>query len=377
MSTLAFFPWFTIAAPVQLGIFRLVPHRVGASLEAEPRLVDALLAPFQEPGGAPVESATVVEIGGRAVMGDPDPERQARLHQLGDAVALAALARPRLFEAGPYWNRDHLAFTLRRFTGSDPRALQVSIRRRDGRRWAAHSPAAFRVVRPPHAPRPGPLELDRTVAAALLEAFGGGRGGALREAVPAFLAAGGDGDGTSAGHELLWLATAFERLLETDGEEELPARLLALLDPFVARARVPRRLSTLQRLEGSVEAGGPPSSSIVEAWARDLLRARRAVRQGGQPGGSYWSPEAHLAVGSHLFPAAVLARLAALGLRPIAETDRGPLLACAYLTALRDPFARRRSLGVRKPWLWQRALEVAGRQLARIQLAEVLERARG
>jgi len=376
MSMLGFFPWTTVAAPVSVGPFRLVPHRVGNSLEAEPRLVDAILAPYQEPGGGPVESATLVRVAGRAHTGDLDEEEQTRIYQLADAVAFAVLSRRGFFEVGPYWNRDQLAFVLRRFTGNDPRALQMVARRRDGRRWLAHGIGTFRTTRPAHAPRPPTLELDAPLAAALLAAFAAPGGTSIRASVAAFLAANGDGDGISTGEELHLMVLAFEQLLGPPGEGELPQRLLALLDPFVSRARAPRRLSTLQRLEASVELGTPPSSSIVEAWARDLLRARRGAPPGGGRSASYWPREAHLLVGAHLFPAAVLARLASAGLRPITEADRKPLLACAYLASLRNPFARRRSLAARNPHLWSRALEVAGRHLARIQLAEVLERSR-
>jgi len=373
MSVLAFFPWFTLPAPASVGAFRLVPHRVGASLEAQPRLIDALLAQYQEPGGGPVESATLVHVAGRPLIDDPGAAGEAGLFRLGDAVAFAALARRGFFEGGPYLNPDHLTLVVRRFSGTDPRAIQVVARRQDGRRWVAYGAGTFRTTRPPHAPRPPRFELDAGLASALLDGFAAPDGASLQEAVAAFRAAGADGDESPPSHGLLWLASVFERLLEAHGEEEIPAGLASLLDPFVARARVPRRLATLQRLEGSAEPRTPPSSSIVEAWARDLLRARLAL--GGKRIACYWPPEAHLLIGAHVVPAAVLARLAAAGLRPISEPDRGTLLAVAYLTSLRDPFARRRSLAARNPHLWRRALEVAGRHLARIQLAEVLERA--
>ncbi len=372
MSALAFFPWFTIPAPASVGSFRLLPHRVGASLEAQPRLIDAILAPCQEPGGAPVESATLVQVAGRPLIDEPGPAEEAALFRLGAAVAFAALARRGFFEAGPYLNPDHLTLVVRRFSGTDPRAIQVVARRRDGRRWVAYGAGTFRQTRPPHAPRPPRFELDAGLASALLDAFDAPGGASLQEAVAAFRAASADGDESSPWHGLLWLATAFERLLEAHGDEQIPPRLSSLLDPFVGRARVPRRLATLQRLEGSAEPRRPPSSTIVEAWVRDLLRARQAL--GGQKTACYWPPEAHLLIGAHVLPAALLARLAAAGVRPIPEADRGTLLSAAYLTALGDPFARRRSLAARNPHLWRRALEVAGRHLARIQLAEVLER---
>lgn len=374
MSVLAFFPWFAVPAPTSVGRFRLVPHRVGASLEAQPRLVDAILAPYQEPGGATVESATLVQVAGRSVTDDLGPAEEAALFRLGDAVALAALVRRGFFDAGPYLNPDHLELVVRRFTGSDPRAIQVVARRRDGRRWVPYGVGTFRVTRPPHAPRPPRFEVDAAVASAVLDAFTADGGASLREAVGAFLAAGADGDASSAAQQVLSLAAALGRLLGCTAEE-LPARLASVLAPFAGAARAPRRLGTLRRFEATTEPGSPPSAGIVEAWARDLLRARRVVS--GERAACYWPPEAHLLLGAHLFPQLVLVRLAAAGLRPIAEADRGGLLAVPYLAALHDPFARRRSLAARNPYLWRRALEVAGRHLARIQLAEVLERTGG
>jgi hypothetical protein len=374
MSVLAFFPWFTIPAPISVGKFRLVPHRSGASLEAQPRLVDAILAPYQEPGGTPVESATLVHLAGRSLTDELGPAEEASLFRLGDAVAFAALARRGFFEAGPYLNADQLVLVVRRFTGGDPRSIQVVARRRDGRRFVAHGVGAFRFTRPPHAPRPPRFEVDAALASAVLEALVADGGDALRGALAAFQAAGADGDGSSTAQEVLSLATALERVLGCVARE-LPARLVAALAPHAGAARAPRRLATLRRFEGTVDPGAQPSATIAEAWARDLLRAGRAAC--GLRAACYWPPEAHLLVGAHLFPQLVLLRLAAAGLRPIAEADRGGLLAFPYLASLRDPFARRRSLAARNPHLWRRALEVAGRQLARIQLAEVLERTGG
>jgi hypothetical protein len=374
MTVLAFFPWFTAPAPASVGRFRLVPHRVGASLEGQPRLVDAVLAPYQEPGGAPVDSATLVHLDGRSLTDDLGPAEEAALFRLGDAVAFAALARRGFFEGGPYLNPDQLALVVRRFTGSDPRAIQVVVRRRDGRRWVTHGVGAFRFTRPPHAPRPPRFEVDTALASAVLEAMTAAGGDSLRGALAAFQVAGADGDASSTAHQVLSLATALERLLGGVAAE-LPARLLAGLGPLAKVARAPRRLATVQRFEARVEPSTPPSGTIAEAWARDLLRAGRVAC--GLRAACYWPPEAHLLVGAHLFPLLVAARLAAAGLRPLSDADRGGLLAFPILASLRDPFARRRSLAARSPHLWRRALEVAGRQLARIQLAEVLERTGG
>ncbi|HVO18263.1 MAG TPA: hypothetical protein VMU15_03350 [Anaeromyxobacter sp.] len=371
MGALAFFPWVTVTAPAAVGRYRLVPHRVGASLQAEPRVVDGLLSAWTEPGGGPVESATLVHLAGQALTADLSPRDEAGLHQLAAAVALAALARRSFFD-GPYLNAEHLRFELRRFTGTDPRNLQVVARRRDGRRWVAHGTGGFRTARPPHAPRPPPLDLDEPLVAAVTAAPGTSLGAPLLEAIAAFLAASGDGDGISPAGELFFLRTALERIAEAPGPEDLAPRLLELLGPFVAGARAPRRLATVRRLELAAEPGRPPSASIAEAWIRDLTRA---CRSSGPP--AYWAPAAHLLVGAHLFPLAVMVRLARAGLRPLAAPDRTALLAFPYLAALRDPFARRRSLAARDPHLYGRALQVAGRRRAQLQLAEVLERTRG
>jgi len=375
MGALAFFPWVTVTAPLALGRYRLAPHRVGASLQAEPRVVDGLLSAWLEPGGGPVESATLVHVAGRALTADLSPADEAGLHDLAAAVALAALARRSFFD-GPYLNAEHLRFELRRFTGTDPRNLQVVARRRDGHRWVAHGTGGFRATRPPHAPRPPPLELDEPLAAAVLSAASSPLGPPLGEAIAAFLAANGDGDGTPPRSELFFLRAAIAAAVEAPGPEGLPPRLTELLAPFVAGARAPHRLATLLRLEVAAEPGRPPSASIAEAWVRDLSRACR----GGGPGQgppAYWTPQAHLLVGAHLFPLVVMVRLAQAGLRPLAAPDRTALLSFPYLASLRDPFARRRSLAAREPHLYRRALQVAGRRRAQLQLAEVLERARG
>jgi hypothetical protein len=373
MSTLAFFPWVTLPAPVVLGKYRLVPHRVGASLEPEPRVIDALLSAFQEPVGRPVESAVLVHLHARALTADLPPEERAGLHLLADAVIFGALARRRFFDDRTSGGGAQLDFVLRQFTGNDPRALLVSVRRREGARWVAHEDPT-RMARPVPARHRAGLEADWSLVGSLLDAFAAPRGAELRDAIAAFITGSDDRGTTAVAHELLWLITAFERLLGGPGEGELPGRLVSLLDPFVARARAPRRLVTLRRLEATVEGGREPSASILQAWARDLLRARVECSV-GRRGAAYWSPEAHLLVGAQVFPAAVLARLAAGGLRPLAEADRKTLLACPYLASLRDPFARRRSLALNDRYLWRVALLVAGRQMAQIQLEDVVARA--
>ena len=101
MSVLAFFPWFTIPAPATVGSFRLVPHRVGASLEAQPGSSTRSWRPTRSPAGAPVESATLVQVAGRPSSTTRARTRRPPCSGWADAVAFAALARRGFFEAGP------------------------------------------------------------------------------------------------------------------------------------------------------------------------------------------------------------------------------------------------------------------------------------
>jgi hypothetical protein len=144
MSTLAFFPWLTLPAPVALGSYRLVPHRVGASLEPEPRIIDALVSTFQEPGGHAVESALLVQLQGRPLTAELSPEELGALQRLADAVVFGALAQRSFFVAPGSPGGPQLAFALRRFTGSDPRALHVLVPRREGTSWSTTEKASGR-----------------------------------------------------------------------------------------------------------------------------------------------------------------------------------------------------------------------------------------
>jgi hypothetical protein len=380
MSMLAFFPWFTIAAPTSIAGFVLTPHRLGSSPDPQAKTIDSILEAYVEPGGKSIGSATVIHFAERELTAELSQEDRAALFEFAEVVAFAGLARRTFFGFGGYVNRDQFALIIQSFVSRDPRSVAITARRRDGHQLSGYPPGDYRTTRPPHVSNLTGYSIDVGLVGAVVRALGADMATPLGEPISSFNTANTDSNQTPVQHEVVAMIGAFERLVDSSGmEKDLVERLLKLVAPFLSTARKCKRLSSINRFEASKGSRTPISTSITEAWIRDFFRVRNAFGHGRRAPDrpAYWTPEAHLLYGAYLFPLAALVRLKAAGLYELSTRDTDALLAFAYFVSLRNPFAHRRSRAAKKRDLWNHALEAASNESRRAMIAKIVEKVCG
>jgi hypothetical protein len=376
MAMLAFLPWVTVSKPHTISRFALVPWRKGTSPD-----VDGVLEPYIDRVDHHVESATLVHFAGEPLTRDLSEDERADLFDLAMALAFSALARRELcgrWGAVPYANSDSFRLVIQGFREGDPGSVAEVIRRRGGRVLAGYSHGTYQVRRPTHVDVLPRYELDATLVSSVLAALNSQGRVVYEESIFSFNNANTDSEQVPVQHEIVALVGALERLTEKSGKADPVARAVVdLLAPHLSPDR-PRHLSRLNRFEALHGATGKDgqrirSASVTEAWVRDLYRMRNAFGHGRRVHDreSPWTPEGHLVLGAHLFPLAVLVRLAKDGHYTLTDKDKSRIFAFPRLASLRQPLR----WSIRRGSVWNDALKSAndellfGRALAAMEAA--------
>lgn len=335
MSTLAFFPWLRVPGPVQCEDFELVPYERGIAPGGPgtdlQRTLDAVLEVYIARGGAPVEEATLLAVGGKALGDDLTQEESDSIFPFTELLATAGLAGREFFLAlGSYCSRDLFRVVVQRFDDPEHGATRVS-RRRDGTNQTYTTRDALRVYRPEHASSPIVLRIDEPLLASLQRAqseMAGGAWQAVFDAVMSFNAANTDDPNTSLQAELVSLSGALERLfdLRRGNEAELARSFAGALQPNADLAP-----ASCERL-----ASDTRSATVREMWVRDMFRLRGSLAHGQLTPRyqSVWNLRDHLLLASFVFPLVLKRKLESvelyeMGWRDLGHIDAFERLACA------------------------------------------------
>src|ERR1700687_3955400 len=96
MSTLAFFPWMSVAERVVVGNVVLTPYALPKTPDAADPIAK-IISSFREPGGAPIRTATIISLENQSD-GDLDEDQREVVFQHATAIAFCALADRPFFE---------------------------------------------------------------------------------------------------------------------------------------------------------------------------------------------------------------------------------------------------------------------------------------
>lgn len=358
MAMLAFFPWVTVSEPLTIERFTLIPWNKGTSAD-----VDGVLEPYMDRVGHQIESATLVHFANDSPTRDLNEDERADMFDLAMAVAFQALARRELCGrwGTEYTNSDAFRLVIQGFREGDPGTVAIAARRRGGQVLAGYMRGTFQVHKPLHVDLLRHHKPDSGLVESILRALKSEDGTQYGECIYSFSTANTDSDQVRVQHEIVSLVGAFERLVDESGQGDRLARAVVdLLRPYFSADR-PHHLSRMSRFEamhGSWKNGQRIiSSCVVEAWVRDLYRTRNAFGHGRRVHDkeSLWSPQGHLLLGAHLFPLAVLVRLANDGHYTLTEKDKSRIFAFPRLASLRQPLR----WSIRRGSVWNDALESA------------------
>jgi len=351
MNMLCFFPWVTVAEPIDCVDFELVPYRRHAATDEDRRpehaTLDGILAPYEEMSGGPVASATLLRHGACGLTDALSGDQRAEVFLFSELVAFAALAKREFFGFGNrYCNRHTFAFYVQSFDGAADGAA-IDARRRDGNTRTRVTKNAYRVLRPPHvSPQFDAVRLDIPLLRALLAARNDDGWNDLHEAIFWFNLANTDSDQHSPDGELIMLSNALQRLLRCKSSKEKE-----LADAF-ASAHEWRAGLDLSQFQHVTTHMTEPGLTFHYTWIRDLYRSRGELAHGRRQTNRrfIWSTDLHLLLGAFVFPRLAKAVLAKRGLYTLTPDDRSELAAFEHLLACPDLLPTNRKDGDPFPW---------------------------
>jgi len=317
MSTVCVFPWVGLPELLEVGGFQLLPferHRWPAGpVTSMQRLFDAVLAPYKEQRGTPIEHATLVRHPHHGVTDDLSGEERGDLFTFAELLAFCGLASRQFFGFGlNYVNRDDYTFVIQSFV--DPGAgVSITTRRRDGVMNNYYTAGLYEFRRPLHRSPNATIRIDVSLMQAVLNAQRGPEWERLWDAILAFNRANTDSEQIMEEAEVVFIVGALQRLLDcrTSNVDDLANRFT---EAFAPRFTIP--------LPGVLRAGCLTTErSVREVWMRSLYAVRgplaHARRSSRVP--SPWSLREHLLLSSYAFP--LLVKLTLERARQYALTD--------------------------------------------------------
>jgi hypothetical protein len=324
-KSVAFFPWVRIDDRLDEGRLRFIPYvrgeEPGTKAPVSQGALDRVIAAYVNPPRTPIHECTLIELDDWTIGQDMPLPGQIWLART--CIGMAGLSSRRLFRRHfDYCNFDTYQLVIQRFNEDSAGTFSFTARRRDGvvnHIWDAEG---FVWRRPPHVPSHARLSSDEAHYAATLLATCAKDAG-LSEALEEFTLANTDSPDVPVHAEVVMLKSAFEWLYGINENVEEFVRALA--------ADVGHLLATPNEVPDSVRthwaSASPKATRPLMAWARDLCKLRGAAAHGKSVRHERfrWSPEAHLAFASVLFPLLVRHRLRCTGALPDDAFERARL----------------------------------------------------
>ena len=349
---IAFLPWVTLDAQLNLGGFRLVPYRVGGAENTSSLIphthIDQALRFYRDSRSKPLQQCVLLAFADGAIGADLSEEEVQDLFIFGELLAFSALAQRRFFQNGfGYVSRDHYALLVQQIPAHFSGSIALTYRRRDGGITHGISADDYPIPIPPYLGEQEAVSYDDPLLDALLKAWSEMPAKDWQrcyEAINAFNLANTDGEAVPPHLELVLLHGAFERALGVKGGDthEFVAKLSACLQ---ISARVQCR--TRGAIQPKPKLNEP---YVLEAWARDFGASRGSVAHGHDYAAakSTWSLRNHLLLATYLLPLVIKRFLTNSGTLAMRDEDVALIDAFERLACF-DHFSRSSQLTT-PPW---------------------------
>jgi len=344
---IAFLPWVRIDQPIDAGRLRFVPYvrgeRPGIDVAVPQDALDRVLAAYVNPPRYPVAECTLVEFDNWRV-GDDIPE-PSQIWLARVCIGMAGLSSRRLFRQHfDYCNYDTYQLAIQRFTIESAGTFSFTARRRDGvvsHLWDAEG---FVWRRPSHVPPHFRMSVEQAqYASTLLAACA--RDASLAEALEEFVLANTDSTDVPVHVEVVMVKSAFEWLysINENVEEFVRALMADVRDVLEDVDEIP------EGVRNHWNGVSPKATRPLTAWAREFCNLRGAAAHGKDVRHSRfrWSPEAHLAFASYLFPMLVGHKLRRSDELPYDAYDQARI---RFIERLLAPEILARGKGSDHPW---------------------------
>lgn len=357
-KAIAFFPWWNVGQPLQIGSIRLLPYEYkkqpGDLSLVMQREIDQVFSVYSGLPKGRVKKATLLELEGWVIGDDPDHCLE-EIYRARELIAFSALAQRKLFSKSPaYCCSDTFSLVVQRYSPGSSGYFSYLTRRRDG--WVSNvwSSSEFAYRRPMHVFSHDKPSIDECLLRMLLNS----KNENWMDAIVNFNKANTDSNEVSTHFELIKMKSAFESLFSIGpNRNEFQEALMKILSGINVEGDFNGPLLEKWNL-------GPKRERPLYAWIREFCGMRGGAAHGGRvkPSGFVWSEAAHLAFASILFPL-VLKKLASdQGLFDLSVEDIETLRRIDRYV-LYDPFGHIEDEEALHPWS-QIRLEVLHSKIA-------------
>ncbi|PWK32577.1 hypothetical protein [Pseudomonas sp. OV226] len=345
MSVLFFFPWIASHGAMQLGELSLIPYEHGKApgtiYGVSQEIIDAVLENYGDVAFTPslnaftnVRKATLITWADDADGLDlPESQIFVRLEQ-ARYIAFSALAQRRFCSHGGYCNADGYQIIAQGFVAERPGSISITTRRRDGfTRTYISRTSSPRFIRPEHVNSSLHLEIDETLARALLELPLGNLKNRIDDAIEKYLLANTDSASMPPHAELVLMRSAFETLLGASyNKNDLCNKFI---EHFRGELPNPPKWGNGVFTEACWRKRWPKTTRPLNAWVEDFCDARNSAAHGARANGqsSIWQSQNHLLFSAWLFPLMVKKVLVDVGLYQLSDEDLAARKGCEAFLA--------------------------------------------
>lgn len=320
VRAIAFFPWWRLDRPLQLGPVRLLPYEI-TSLPGDQDFVsqqdiDGVIGAYALRPGARVKRCALLELDNWKLGQDPESVLET-LFAAQHAIGFSSLSCRRLF-AGHfgYASFDNFRLVVQRYRAGNADTFSFVTRRRDGGTRQLWSSDEFAFQRPLHVNESFRLPMPEAAMVSLL--LNPSTPKNWKVAVAEFNLANTDSSGIPTHVELVMMKSAFELILGCGQKAQDFERSISDLLPSNASGEISGRLVD------AWSSAYPKSKRPLEAWAREFCARRGSAAHFGNADTTMrciWSEEAHLAFASVLFPIALKKLASNLGVYTMTRED--------------------------------------------------------
>lgn len=312
----AFFPWLKLNNELDLGSVRLInfergklPGPSGSEIQI---YCDQILQSYESSNDKPVTEATLMILKDKQILEDfTDTERNFMFFAM-QIIIFSGLSKREFFShSSPYCNRDDFTFIIQRFEKNQNQKLTgigITERRRDGGKSIGFSASSFKVACPFHLNTHSKIEVDESLATALLTAqdkLTKEKWIYYSDAISNFNRANTDSSQIHEQEEAVMLLGSLQRILEVEYKrDETVEKFLSVFKP-----KSDIDLKTSKRIRQIADIGS--AKTLREVWVKDFCNLRNDFGHGkNKPLPTLiWESHEHLLIASYLIPLVVKLKL--------------------------------------------------------------------
>jgi len=320
--TVTILPWLRLSRPVEADALLFWPFPA-MKKEIDPKghfdaQLQKIFSSYVDIKGNPIAELTVVSFP-REAFKDLSPEEADRIGQLIRLLAFSVMSENEYYlQAGSYFNSTHFQHFHQRFQlGSD--WIAPDARRREGRTLHGgfkHGELKFTM------PLQALTNLEANPNIPLLDALVGflkketAEAAAIRQAIDWFFPANSDSDSVSPSIEVVMMGSAFESLLQVQGQIQKKAALMNKL-PILFTSRL------TEEAERKGLDGKKARKSWKVWWMDEFYWLRNKIAHGGRidTGRMTWAIYEHLTIAALVLPIGVKLMLAQGGCYTLTSND--------------------------------------------------------